>query len=91
MKLLAQPVKILFVALLLGALGLVGTGSFGNIYNLVQTRHKMQAQLQSVRFESEELQRQIRLAKDPLFLESQAVDRFDLAEESDLVFVFSEF
>ncbi len=80
---------------LLTGLGVVAylllSGSFLNIYKLSKTRDKIQGQVQSLQMESEDLKAQIRLSKDPQFLESQAVDRLDLAEESDLVFVFPEF
>ena len=39
---------------------------------------------------SRETKMKIRNAKDPQFIEIQARDRFDLAGEGDLIFVFSD-
>lgn len=46
--------------------------------------------MRSVRAATGEIQMKIKKAKDPQFIEIQARDRFELAEEGDLIFVFSD-
>lgn len=50
----------------------------------------MQHKIAETQISIEKLQKQIRMANDPKFIEREAMDRFDLVNKDDIVFVFSD-
>ncbi|MBX2988770.1 MAG: septum formation initiator family protein [Bdellovibrionaceae bacterium] len=65
-------------------------GILWRLWGLRQDRERMTNDMVHLRTEVVSLDRQLRQAKDPSFIERQARDRLDLAGENDLVFVFPE-
>ena len=84
------PKRVLLICALAVASGLVFDGTLIKIWRL--QRHIQSFQTQTSQYEEkiEVVREQIQRSNDPEFLERQARDRFDLVNEGDLVFVFSE-
>ena len=89
-ELLQRPAKVLSICLFLLFVGLILDGSLFRLWVLHRDSSDIEAKMGRVRAATGELQMKIKKAKDPQFIEIQARDRFELAEESDLIFVFSD-
>ena len=63
----------------------------GNIYRLWNLNNEYQKMLQRVEKNQKviaRLDQDIANMKDPLYIERQAIEKLDLVEENDLIFVF---
>lgn len=65
-------------------------GSVFRLMSLYREDAKIQAGIQSVQNQNQDIRDRLHKARDPAFIERVARDRFDLVSEGDLVFVFSE-
>lgn len=63
---------------------------FYNLYKLNRDTLRLTNQISATKIQISILDEQMKQAKDPAFMERQAVDRYELAEEHDLVFVFPD-
>ena len=90
MKLLNQPAKIFILCLLFATVSLVLNGTFLQLYRLHRDRDVLQEQIKATHLNILELDKQLKMAKDPVFIQRQARDNYDLVDEHDLLFVFSE-
>ncbi|PIS10255.1 MAG: hypothetical protein COT73_10260 [Bdellovibrio sp. CG10_big_fil_rev_8_21_14_0_10_47_8] len=90
MKLLHQPHKVFWICLVFGVLSLLINGGFYQLYRMHRDQKFLVDQIQATKVEVTQLDRLLKQAKDPSFIERQALDNYDLAEEHDLIFVFSE-
>jgi cell division protein FtsB len=89
-RFLLSPQRVLIVCAICGFCSLLFNGSFITLWGMHRDREKISQQIEQIRGQVIDLQSQLKLAKDPSFIEKQAMDRFDLVSENDLVFVFSE-
>lgn len=89
-ELLQRPVQVLSICLFLLFAGLILDGSLFRLWVLHRDSVDIEQKMKNVRAATGELQMKIKKAKDPQFIEIQARDRFELAEEGDLIFVFSD-
>jgi cell division protein FtsB len=89
-NLLQTPQKMIWVCLGLIALNLVFDGSLLRLYRLYHDYNIVEHKIADLRIENTDLQKRLKKATDPAFLEREARDRFDSVSEGDLVFVFSE-
>jgi cell division protein FtsB len=89
-ELLQQPLKVLVICLGLVFAGLFLDGSLLRLWVLHRDSEELTERMLVVNHKSTELAAKIKQAKDPQFIEIQARDRFELAGEGDLIFVFSE-
>lgn len=87
---LIHPGRILIYCCLFAFLSLAFNGGLLNIYGLHRDRQRLADQLVEVKAQIFDLDQKLKQAKDPAFVERQALDRYDLAEENDLVFVFAD-
>jgi len=87
---LHSPIKVFWCCLVFVAISLLLNGSLLRLYGLHRDEVRLRTQTQQVIASMTELESQLRQAQDPAFLERQAMDRYDLADENDLVFVFSD-
>lgn len=87
---LHQPLKILLVCLTFAFISLLMNGTFLQLYRLHRDQAVINDQISATRMQIVELDKQLKMAKDPVFIERQALDNYDLASENDLVFVFSD-
>lgn len=87
---LNQPLKVFWLCAILSFLNLIADGTALKLYGLHRDQAEMEAKVQDLKAKSKDLEFNIKKASDPAFLEREARDRFDLVEEGDLVFVFTE-
>lgn len=87
---LARPSKVLVYCALLAFIALGIEGSLFQLWRLYRDESQLTKQIGEIRASTKDLNFQIERARDPKFIEKQARERFDLVEEDDLVFVFSE-
>ncbi len=90
MKLLHQPLKILLICLVFATASLLMNGTFLQLYRLHRDQAVIHEQISATRTQILGLNQQLKMAKDPVFIERQALDNYDLASENDLVFVFAD-
>lgn len=65
-------------------------GVLWRLWSLRRDTERLEMVIASTRTSILSLDRQLRQAKDPAFIERQARDRLDLVGENDLIFVFPE-
>ncbi len=85
-----QPVKVLTVCLVLVFVGLVLDGTLFRLWALHRDSRELIHKMQVISHQTSDLRHQIGRAEDPKYIELQARQRFDLASEGDLIFVFSD-
>jgi len=90
MKLLNQPLKIFLICLCFATVSFIFNGTFLQLYRLHRDQDVLHDQIRSAKVQILDLDKQLKMAKDPVFIERQALDNYDLVEEHDLMFVFSE-
>jgi cell division protein FtsB len=89
-ELLLNPTHVLWLCGLLVVVNLVADGSLFGLWSLYHDRDRLQTNLETLKTRSAELRSKLQKAKDPVFLEKEARDRFDLVSQGDLVFVFTD-
>ncbi len=71
-------------------LSLVVNGNLLRLYSLHREQDRLLEQIRLTKNQMIELDQQIQRSKDPLFMERQALDHYDFADDKDLIFVFAE-
>ncbi len=89
-NLLGRPMRVLIICLILVMINMVFKGGFFELLNLKQNLSKIKAKKITLAKDIEKLEMKIIRASDPDFLELEVLNRFDLAQEGDLIFVFSD-
>ena len=89
-RFLHQPTKVLIFCCALAFVNLVIDGSLLRLWSLYRDSHEISENILKIKTESKELAWKIRRASDPDFIEIEARNRFDLASEGDLIFIFSD-
>lgn len=87
---LQQPGKVFLSCLIFAGVSLLFNGGLLNLYSLHRDFSRLNQQIDSVHAQIKDLDLQLKRAKDPVYIERQALDRYDLVEENDLVFVFAD-
>ena len=90
MKLLQQPFKVFLLCLAFAITSLMLNGTFLQLYRLHRDQNVLNDQIKATRMQILDLDKQLKMAKDPVFIERQALDNYDLIDEHDLMFVFSD-
>lgn len=88
-RLLMSPRKVLFTCLVFALAGILLDGTLYKMWELGVEKKSMQQKISETEISIKKLQKQIRMAHDPRFIEREARDRFDLVNKDDIVFVFS--
>lgn len=65
-------------------------GGLIQLYRLHRDQALVTTQIQAAQTQVLDLNRQLKMAKDPVYIERQALDNYDLVSEKDLVFVFAD-
>lgn len=65
-------------------------GSILSLYGLHRDRAEISRQIANLQSEIIEQEQKLKQARDPVYIERQALDHLDLVSENDLVFVFAE-
>jgi len=89
-ELLNSPKMILIICLIFAVSGTLLDGTLYRIWELKSEESKIEARLIDTKTSLMRLKKQIKMANDPIFIEREAKDRFDLVQEDDLIFVFSD-
>ncbi len=87
-KLISRPIIMLYVC---GAFAFINFVINGNIYRLWNLNNEYQKMSQRMKKNQQviaQLNQDIANMKDPLYIERQAIEKLDMVEENDLVFVF---
>lgn len=87
---LHKPVRVLIVCLIVLFLSLIVKGSVFQLYGLHRDHQDIQSKTAHLKELTKEVEMKIERVSDPSYLELEVRKRFDLVNEGDLVFVFSE-
>lgn len=90
MKLLLQPFKVFLICLVFAIGSLLLNGTFLQLYRLHRDQDVLIEQIVATKLQIIDLDKQLKMAKDPVFIERQALDNYDLINKHDLMFVFSD-
>lgn len=89
-QLLQAPQKVIWICLGLTVLNLIIDGSLFRLWTLNRDHTAITEKIDALQIKNQDLKVRLKKAKEPAFLEREARNRFDLVNEGDLVFVFSE-
>jgi cell division protein FtsB len=89
-RLLQSPLKVFLFCLVFGIGSLIINGGWVRLYSLRRDQTELRSQIAQLRQDTAALEGQLKRAKDPAFIERQALDQLDMATDEDLIFVFSE-
>ena len=84
------PKQIFFISIVVGVLSLFWDGTARTWVRLKSRESGLVDSIKKSGQQVSALERKIKKAHDPRYLEQEARERFDLVREGDLVFVFSE-
>ncbi len=90
MKLLNQPFKVFIACVCFAIISLLFNGGLFQLYRLHRDQKTLQTQIKAAQLQVSGLDLQLKKAKDPIFIERQALENYDLVDENDLVFVFAD-
>jgi hypothetical protein len=90
MRILHQPLKVFWICLSVAMVSLLLNGGLFQLYKLHRDQALITAQIEATQMQVSDLNHQLKMAKDPAFIERQALDNYDLVSENDLVFVFAD-
>lgn len=89
-QLLRQPLKVFGICFVFATVSVLLNGALTNLYGMRRDREALSSQLTKLESDLKALDGKLGRAKDPTFIERQALDSLDMASDHDLVFVFSE-
>ena len=89
-EILSRPFLVVWLCLLMAFISLVVEGSLFQLWSLHQSDREMSRRILLLEEETKVLSMKISRASDPDFLDLEASEYFDVVEEGDLIFVFSE-
>ena len=89
-KFLDRPIRVLLVCAGFALASLSFNGGLVHLYNLHRDLEKSHRQSQIVSAEILDLDEKLTKAKDPTYITRQALDNYEIGEDQDLVFVFSD-
>ncbi len=87
---LHKPARILALCLFSVFVSLVVNGSLFRLWSLHRDFGDLQGKAQQLHLQSQEMELKLSRASDPAFIEREAIERLDLVNEGDLVFVFTD-
>lgn len=87
---LEKPNQVLWTCVGIAVINIVLDGSLFRLWGLYRDHNEVQTQVAQLQKSTEQMAIRLKKAKDPSFLEREALDRLDLVNEGDLVFVFAE-
>ena len=87
---LNHPIRVGIVCLFFAFIHLFADGSLLGLWKLHREEQDLLYKIEILAGKTDELTKKIQQSSDPLFIEREVRDKFDLVGESDLVFIFSE-
>lgn len=88
--LLHQPVKVVVICCMMAFLNLVIDGTLLNLWSLHRNSSQIVSDITETSIELSKLDNKINQSSDPQFIEEQAVNRFNMASQGDLIFLFHD-
>jgi peptidoglycan hydrolase CwlO-like protein len=88
-QVLNKPLKVIGYTFCLSSLYILANGNLHRIVELRKDKERIQADIKLLQNQVLEMKQTTKNAKDPRRAEREALERFDLAGEDDLIFVFS--
>lgn len=87
---LNRPQKVFFTVLFVLVATLFLNGTLWKLWGLYRDDQTISHQLLQAEAQIIQIDKQIKQATDPAFIERQARDKMDLVDDHDLIFVFPE-
>jgi hypothetical protein len=87
---LNQPQKVFVMCLFVLMISLFLNGTVWKVWGLYRDQTQIKQQIEESRLLIKDYEQQMLQAKDTTFIQHQALDKMDLVNESDLIFVFPE-
>jgi cell division protein FtsB len=87
---LLNPRAVVVVCLMFACAGVMIDGTLYRIWALNNEKKSLEVKIRDAHISIQKLQKQVRMAHDPKFIEREARDRFALVNKDDVVFVFAE-
>jgi len=87
---LNQPQKVFVMCLFVLMISLFLNGTVWKVWGLYRDQTQIKQQIDESRLMIKDYEQQMLQAKDTTFIQHQALDKMDLVNESDLIFVFPE-
>ncbi len=87
---LHEPRKILVYCFIFFIFYCLLNGSWIRLYKLNKDANLISSQIVDIENQISQLNTSMKKAKDPNFIERQALELYDMANEEDLVFVFAD-
>ncbi len=87
---LHQPRRVFLFCATVFVLTLFLNGTLWKIWGLTKDKKNIQEQIQQAQVSIFDIEKQMKQAKDPYFIERQARDKMDMVSENDLIFVFPD-
>lgn len=85
-----RPLKVFTVCVTLALIGLIFDGTLFHLWALRRDSVELEQRTKMTLLSAKDLRTKIQQAHDPQFIELEAHERFELAGEGELVFVFSD-
>lgn len=85
-----KPKWVFYACLIVAFSSLLVNGTFFKLWEFQQEYKHIQRRQQSIENELLEYQIKMKQAQDPEWIERWAKERYELAREGDLIFIFSE-
>jgi hypothetical protein len=87
---LHNPTRVIWLCFAFIAVSLLLNGSLLRIYGLKRNQNRLVQQTEQIKSQIIDIDRLFKQSLDPSYMERLALDRYDLIEANDLIFVFSE-
>lgn len=85
-----SPFRIFLISSFLVVGGLVVDGSLFRLWRLHRDSSEIDRKMSVLKVDTEQIELNIKRGHDPNFMELEAREKFDLANEGELVFVFAD-
>ena len=89
-KIIYQPIYIFFITFSLVLIILVYDSTAMALWKLSKKRSELSYSIEKLKKDYEDLNKQIKKAHTPEYIEKEAIDRLNLLKPKDLLIVFSE-
>lgn len=85
---LYQPYKVFIVCLCVLCGSLMINGTVWKVWGLYRDEARFKMEIEKAKVDTQLVENQMIMAKDPHYIERMAKDKMDLVSENDLVFIF---
>lgn len=87
---LQRPFRVFVFCIFFALASLIFDKGFIRMYSLQRDKTHLINQTRQTQAQILKIEQSLQKAKDPAYIEREALDRYDFADEHDLVFVFSD-